>query len=862
MMADFLWYERLENIADDATLFSVARSEPPPGWVRGHFDAWVAWQPQGARLPAQGWKVHVSAVIDEADTVIGIVRDYCLAAGVAFKFLRSRQVYLVRNEKYASRASSGKICVLYPVDEVQLERTLRELSASLAGRRGPYILSDLRWGDGPLYIRYGAFNRRYCINQEDGEFVPAMSDDHGCLVPDHRAPWFSVPPWAHVPDFIADRLLTANAGTAGTFPYEVREALHFSNSGGIYLAADPVTDQPLVLREARPFAGLDTHETDAVSRLHRERAVLLQLSGLDVVPGYLGSFTFWEHHYLAEEYIEGELLQHAIAGRHPYLYGPPTDAELTAYTDWALATISEVERAIAEVHQRGIVFGDLHPFNIIVRPDGRAALIDFEESSATSEERRPGLGAPGYVPPWPLRGIAVDEYALNCVRLALFISCGPLLSLAPWKARRFAAAVADRFPVPAAFRDQLLHGFAAPAEWDQTVWHSRRPGLHRPADDKAEERDGGAAESWLSSMGSAIAASATPDRADRLFPGDARGFAEGGVSIAHGAAGVLYALAASGAPVPPEYVRWLARAARRCEPARPGLYGGLDGVAVVLALLGRHDDAMEIAGRASGMHKLIRRIGVYDGLAGVGLARLQLAAATGSAPCTQDAMRIADELTRMVKDPDVVPAQAGLMDGWAGVAAFFVRLYEATGQTEYLCLAETAIRRDLDRCVPTKNGGLQVKDGPRVLLYLATGSSGIGLAIQLLLGYRPDTELAAAVTRIRVDLDAEFVMLPGLFQGRAGLLLASAALGGPESGRLVTGHLRRFDLHEVRYRGHSAFPGGSLLRLSMDLATGTAGILLAATAALSQRWEVLPGLGREGQPNPEVRPGNRREVSR
>ncbi|MGR6999197.1 class III lanthionine synthetase LanKC N-terminal domain-containing protein [Yinghuangia aomiensis] len=97
------------------------------------------------------------------------------------------------------------------------------LGHRLAGRRGPYILSDLRWGEGPLYLRYGGFAERYCRN-EAGDRVLALEEPDGRLVPDVRGAGFSVPPWAPGPrghrlrgrrTGDAERLGTALHGRAG-----------------------------------------------------------------------------------------------------------------------------------------------------------------------------------------------------------------------------------------------------------------------------------------------------------------------------------------------------------------------------------------------------------------------------------------------------------------------------------------------------------------------------------------------------------------------------------------------------------------------------------------------------------------------
>lgn len=859
LVSSLIWYDPLENAQDDESRYSSADLDPPAGWARSQFDGWVAWQPDGVVLPDQGWKVHVSASLREAEDVIRIVRDYCLAQKLAFKFLRSKLVYLVRNEKYASRAASGKLCALYPVDDAQLEQTLRDLSVALAGRSGPYILSDLRWGSGPLYIRYGGFVPRYCVSREHGEFVPAIREPGGDLVPDARSPVFRTSAWTPIPEFVAAQIRARAAGSGGKLRYQIEQVLHFSNGGGVYRAVEPSAGRTVVLREARPHAGLDADGTDAVVRLERERKALQRLAGLDAVPALLDYFTCWEHHYLVEEYIEGDVLHHAVGQRYPLIYPDPSAREIADYVGWAMTVMREIERAVDAVHGRCMVFGDLHPFNIILRPDGRVALVDYEESSDMREVRGSGLGAPGFVPPWPVKGAAADEYALNCIRLAFFLPLTSMQCLDPGRTSQLVQVAAQRFGLPADFRDRLITGLAPPARWDEEDWRAKRPGLCRPPDAAAAPgtwADGAMHDqrSRLSSMSEAIVASATPDRADRLFPGDARQFSEGGLSIAHGAAGVLYSLAITGGPVLPEHVDWLARAAVKWRPPLPGAYGGLAGVAAILAMLGRSDAGLEILSRTSESRRQVRRVGIYDGLAGIGLALLSLTASTGASGPAEEAVRIGEALAMAVGDGDstalLAPARAGLTEGWAGVAAFLLGLYEATGERSHLSAAETAIRLDLARCVPTRAGGLQVDDGFRLLLYLATGSSGIGLVLQALLAYRQRPDLAAALHQIRIDLGAEFVTYPGLFEGRAGILFASAALAGDAvAGRQVDGsasaslaehHLSRLTWHALSYQGHIAFPGNGLTRISMDLATGTAGILLASYAALSGGKAALP----------------------
>lgn len=121
-------------------------------------------RPQDVQLPSQGWKIHVSSCTEDAEAVLEQVYAYCLREHITFKFLRGLPILQMQNSKYSPRGSSGKFCTLYPVGDDELRRCLEGLGTLLAGRRGPYILSDLRWERGPLYLRYGGFAERHCRN--------------------------------------------------------------------------------------------------------------------------------------------------------------------------------------------------------------------------------------------------------------------------------------------------------------------------------------------------------------------------------------------------------------------------------------------------------------------------------------------------------------------------------------------------------------------------------------------------------------------------------------------------------------------------------------------------------------------------
>lgn len=810
--------------------FAVARRPVPDGWRREVLDDWLSYSPVDLTLPNQGWKVHVSACLDNAVRVLETVWDYCLEHRLAFKFLRGPRVLLMRNAKYAGRGSSGKFITVYPRDDVETEAVCRGLDALLAGEPGPYILSDVRWAAGPVYVRYGGFASRFCIDA--GQVVPAIENPDGVLVPDHREPVFSVPPWVSVPDFLAPHVAARNATSTTELPYEIEDVLHFSNAGGLYRAKDRRDGTTVVLKEARPYAGLDGTGADAVKRLERERQMLERLAGLPQVPRVHDSFPLGEHRFLALEYLDGTPLNQLVVRRYPLIDNSATEADFADYTSWALDVYRRVERAVAAIHDRGVVYGDLHLFNVLVRPDGDVALVDFEVAAPVGEPNPPALRNQGFAAPRHLTGPDVDHYALACLRLALFAPLTALLRLSPGKAAHLADIAGEHFPLPAGFLAEAVERIAAGAT-------PVRPRLTPGPSGWRTARE---------QLATAILASATPGRDDRLFPGDIAQFRPGGgLGLGYGAAGVLYALSLTGAGRFPEYEEWLTRRVK--EPAagtRCGFYDGLHGVAYVLEHLGRRAEALDVIDLC--LREPWQRLGIdlAGGLAGIGLNLAHFAELTGDPELRAAADRAVELTAERLAEPDDAPPisgggnpYAGLTHGCTGAALLFLREYERRGDKALLDLAATALRRDLRRCVVRPDGAMEVNEGWRTMPYLGRGSAGIGLVLDQYLAHRDDEQFAEASEAIHLAARAPFFIQSGLFAGRAGILLYLLHRGEPAA---VEAQVRRLAWHALPYADGLAFPGEQLLRLSMDLATGSAGVLLALGAALHDRPVDLPFL--------------------
>ncbi|MFE3199211.1 class III lanthionine synthetase LanKC [Embleya sp. NPDC059237] len=863
-LADPRFYESPDRLRPDVgqldyrTLVDV-----PPGWESVDVGPWAHLRPptDAAPLPAQGWKIHVAATLANAAELLEQVTAYCFAHEIAVKFLPTSLVLQARNGKYAPREGSGKFLTLYPRDVGELRRTLVDLDALVGGAPGPYILSDLRWNEGPLYVRYGGFRLRH-VYEQDGTRTPAVERPDGVLVPDRREPRFTVPDWVEVPDFLAPSATPRiSSEQPEEFPYEMLSALHFSNGGGVYRVRRFGDRAELVLKEGRPHAGLDRLGRDAPARLRDEYAILVDLKGIPGIPRAHDYHLLGGHEFLAMDHVPGLSLQSWVTLHYP---SPDREGDSTAaYVDTVERILGRLEQTVRAVHARGYLFNDLHPGNVLIDDDLNVSLIDFEAAQPRDTPDPRPLGAPGFAAPDALRGEAADLYSLNAIRLFLYLPLNSLLALCPAKAPTLVAKAQQRLGLADAVVRPLVRALAVPTE--------PASGL-RPPD--AESTFAAVTDdSWqrhTNSLTASIRAGATPDRRDRLFPGDINQFSHGGGGMAFGAAGVIDTLRTAGVGVDElaGAADWLEHDLEVGRDPRFGLYDGAAGVCHALYNLGRTDTALAFYDRCLVRGPQVRGVKLFDGLAGIGLTSLDFHRRTGEPNLLKHAEQVASTVESAVEQgvfglgERAVAAgrplrdrtgnavdnfTGGLLYGWTGPALFLLRMYEVTGRGHWLEAAVAALHRDLDQCRSLPDGSLQVENGRRVLPYLATGSAGLALVGDLILAHGNDERIADAVPALALACTDDVCVGAGLFNGRAGLVGVLRELGSRPKRRHLAGRVdagvAALDLYALADEHGLVFPGEQNLRASLDLATGSAGVLRLINVLAGRTAELLPFVG-------------------
>lgn len=832
--ADPVFYERPgQHVGESTRGFGPDKEREWSSWAQVTDDHWTHWHPLRGDLPEQGWKVHVSTVPAQAHDVLRRVSAYCHSAQLTFKHLRDESTLGRAIGKDADRASAGKFIAIFPATDAALHDCLVDLEAVLIGTVGPYVLSDVRWNESSLYLRYGGFRRLSVI--KDGMLVPAIRDLlSGELVPDVRAPGFYLPPWAHVPKFLRPHIQRRNnVSPPEGFP-RILGVLHHSNAGGVYLAE--VDETRVVLKEARPHSGWTPDGRDAVDRLIDEQHTLASLSGVVNVPRPLGMFSHEEHHFLALEHIEGTSLVEAVATRNPLTSAGNARAAYQEYRDWALGVGAALREQLNLLHRAGFAHGDLHPRNVILRRDGEVTLIDLEMSVSVSAIDQPSIGVLGFVPADVRAAGERDLYALVCIELFLFLPLTPLTRLDAKKGRQLLEAAQAHFGLDddwVAPRLEVLDGRSPNRAAAMLPQYSYR----------ALEPD---------SVAHALLTDSEDRRRDRLWPGDPAQFSEPRYSLAHGALGVAASLAGAGYSLTAAQRDWISRDLRErdleTEPA--GLMNGLAGAVWACRNLGLQDLAatmLEVLERRS-LEQTDSRL--YSGAPGVAITLLS--AADQNPSRAQVARAMFDALHKRLTGQEplarIATNHGGLFGGASGTALLGIRLYEYYREPALLAKTADALDVDIASLAEAPDGSLHVNEGWRIIPYFGYGSAGIGLVLARYLQHAPDSDYYQKVLEgIARAASAPFTVQAGLLHGRAGLIYFLDAIRAegilPERYAAAhERHVRALELHALSSHAGTRFSGDANLRASCDLATGSAGVLAALTGSRQRGQVRAPGV--------------------
>lgn len=114
----------------------------------------------------------------------------------------------------------------------------------------------------------------------------------------------------------------------------------------------------------------------------REAGALAALAGVSCVPRSFALTSAAGHDCLINEWVDGDEVL-TVAAELRTLADGRREADL-------LVLAGKILDAFASLHARGVIHGDVHPRNVLVRPDGSVAIIDFGSAEGVAIGGHPG----------------------------------------------------------------------------------------------------------------------------------------------------------------------------------------------------------------------------------------------------------------------------------------------------------------------------------------------------------------------------------------------------------------------------------------------------------------------------------------
>lgn len=842
-LMDELFYEPVETryrpFLEYRTLVTDLLSELSDDWMITRDGFWFFVHPSNQfDMPDQGWKVHVSATIGNAASILSKAARVALVNGVPFKFALDKNVQATMSSKRWARGGSGKFITMYPSDLSSFKSLLEQLYAELREDEGPYILSDKRYRDcRVLYYRYGGMLRTSRMDIK-GDKILVIITPNGEAIPDVRTPYFSLPAWVTDP-FPGEK--SEHQEIVLNDKYVVKKALAFSNSGGVYMAEERGTGREVIIKEARAHTAMDDQGNDAIKLLKKEHVLLELLRGADVAPTPVESFHAWENFFLAEEYLDGIDIREIMLTQSPLMQVWPSLEDISQYYEIYRRIIKAFAQAVELLHQRGIVFGDLSAKNIKIDPSTfTVRLIDFEGAFKPDVDQPTYLYTPGFKSVASIRkntqGFEDDFFALAANMLYMLF---PISAISTLRGDLYDTVLKILLTDVGWAQTEVFNIISSLAKNEMTCARACEL-LDKPAQmlppSYADDIDVDSCDKISQELGSFILANIRPDRDDSLFPADPFIHRTNPLSLGFGACGVLYTLKKCDLEIPKSACDWVEKKLDKVKPddLPPGLLTGASGIAWSLWELGFEDRAVALMRMANQSALLKDHHSYLYGMAGIGMANLYFYLRTKDPSYLSMANDLADSLLRIAQESDrgIYWENDGLLHlgygyGQSGVALFFLRLFELSGKEEFLSEGRRALEFDLSHAEEREKGILsfpRAPADPTILPYLEEGSAGIA-KVAIRYGMWDDR-----LEMILADLHRKYAGFVGLLYGLGSLIdvLTDAFLFSNNSKFLEMAKrplagIR--DIYLIKQKEGSATPGDNLFRVSCDYATGVAGVL-------------------------------------
>lgn len=325
----------------------------------------------------QGFKIHISATINNYEKILDIIYNFCKENKVTFKYISNISELEKNLSGLSSLWSAGKFITIYPQQE-NFKLIINKLYSlhQLKKFKGIYLLTDRRYKDSDvIFYRYGVINdsSNKGIFDANGKY---LYTDY--MVPKYRLPSFIREPFPNNKDDKSphSKYLFSK--------YHPIQNIYRKSSGSVYCVKNSEDGNKYVLKNARP--NFSNGSITQIERLKNEKKKLKKLAKFNFFPQIIESFTENENYFLVETLVNGMTVNQFRAKD----LADYTESEHILPKSFAiLEIIKDMCRKLRLLHKEDIFLGDLSANNILIDEKNRIVqFVDVEQTEFNISEKQ------------------------------------------------------------------------------------------------------------------------------------------------------------------------------------------------------------------------------------------------------------------------------------------------------------------------------------------------------------------------------------------------------------------------------------------------------------------------------------------
>lgn len=763
------------------------------------------------------WKIHISATIENYQSVLSIVSKYCDNNKLNFKFNSNFNNFVLMNSKEIARVSAGKFITIYIEKTEYLEIHLKKLSYYLEKFEGPYILTDLHYKNN-IYIRYGEY---YPINlmNERGTFENFIVKNNEVLIKEIRKPYYQEYDFIKKPKFL-DSMLDYSTSILLS-KYDINDVLHFSSGGGVYIGYHKSKGTKVIVKEGRKYTGLDYNLVYFSERIKKECSFLKRLSYLETLPNVYELLEDNGNTYLIEEFIVGISLKEYIMKYNP-LMRPISDKKVDKkYFENMLEIMKQIKTIVENFHKENIIIGDLSFNNFIVKERTLdVKMIDLETCIELNEFKEthtimitPGFNNTSQNP------IQNDRNKFDTL---LLTSIFPLHNILHYFNDKYSEII------------DILKIITKEYPFVKTLLNL----LFKDNVVKSDMNINNSLPESIKEMSNSIIRQYSCED-DVFFPADPHIYNTNKYSVSHGLFGVLYSLYKTDK----NNIKFINRIINekmifelfKSNNIPRGIFMGYSGICWVLFELGYKEIGKQLF-EEKVLYKIGENNGIFYGNAGILMTTIKIVIETKNEKYMEYAGHLASHIMLNIKQKELL---TGYGEGVSGISLSLIYYYQITKNEEVLNAAIKYFDIEYNNMIKEgdyvgikrnfENNG-RIVNSP----YIYDGIAGVGsVAIRLFLITRNQRYLEI-IKKIVLSCDYRMTLFSGYMRGMAGIISFLTDVIKYTSNEYIKIKARKIidqfeicmKLHIITHDKDKYFLGEQLYKASCDYSTGSSGIVL------------------------------------